>query len=316
MVFFLYCVVIRSTTLPGKTKEIFIDKVSKNLNLTIGIDFDVVMNPEFLREGSAINDYDNAARTVLGTTSDKSADILKKVYKNVKAPVFITDLETAELCKYIDNTWHALKIVFGNEIGAISKKLEVDIHKLHEIFISDKKLNISSAYLKPGFAFGGSCLPKDVKALISLSKINKLNLPTINSIISSNDKQIVRALNLILKMNKKKICFLGLSFKKNTDDCRESPTIRLINNLLNKGKFKIFVYDKLLQKNNYSSLKLKNVIFNENAATCIKESELIVISHADTIYINNIIKNGKSIDVIDLVGIPELKTNDNYISLN
>ncbi len=313
-----FVIIIRSTSLPGKTREIFVERISKELKLSIERDFDVVMNPEFLREGSALKDYDNPSRTVLGVTSSKCLIFLKDIYKNIRAPFFVTDLETAELCKYIDNTWHALKVSFGNEIGAISKALNVKSSDVYEIFTSDSKLNISKAYLKPGFAFGGSCLPKDLKALQTFSSSLNLNLPLLSSIKHSNDEVIDRLINLIKNLNKSKLSFLGITFKMKTDDYRESPMIKVIETLSNLSDFNISVYDELLSNLKYPQFNdfSKQIKIAKSCSESILHSDIVLIFHNNKNYIKNIKKFGSSKIIIDLVGIFEISNLKNYMSFN
>lgn len=313
-----FVIIIRSTSLPGKTRKIFVERISKELKLSIETDFDVVMNPEFLREGSALKDYDNPSRTVLGVTSSKCLVFLKDIYKNIKAPFFVTDLETAELCKYIDNSWHALKVSFGNEIGAIAKALNIKSSDVYEIFTSDSKLNISKAYLKPGFAFGGSCLPKDLKALQTFSSSLNLNLPLLSSINDSNNEVIDRLINLIKNLNKSNLSFLGITFKMKTDDYRESPMITVIKNLSTLRQYNISVYDELLTNLQYPKFNdfSKQIKIAKSCSESILRSDIVLIFHNSKSYINNIKKYGSNKIIIDLVGIFEISNLKNYISFN
>ena len=181
-----HVVVIRSTMLPGSIRNTVIPALESSSGLRVGKDFGLCINPEFLREGAAVSDYYNPPKTVIGEFDTRSGDIVCKLYENIDAPLIRTSIEIAEMTKYVDNSWHALKVAFGNEIGAISKKLGIDSHKLMDIFIQDKKLNISPVYLTPGFAFGGSCLPKDLRAINYLAKSNDLDTPILRSVLPSN----------------------------------------------------------------------------------------------------------------------------------
>jgi GDP-mannose 6-dehydrogenase len=237
-------IVIRSTLLPGTMHNMVIPTLEKSSNLVAGKDFGVCNNPEFLREGTAVADYRDPPKTVIGASDSRSADILASIYKNLTAPLIITDIQTAEMAKYADNAWHALKIGFANEIGRLSKALTLDSHKVMDIFCQDLKLNISKAYLKPGYAFGGSCLPKDVRALTYQGKSLDVQLPILDAILPSNDQHIEQTIRLIRRCNVKRIGILGLSFKEGTDDLRESPMVELIERLIGKG------YDiKLIDRN-------------------------------------------------------------------
>ena len=238
-----HTVVIRSTILPGTMHKIVIPTLEEFSGKKAGVDFGVCNNPEFLREGSAVKDFRSPPKTVIGELDQASGDALATLYEKLDAPLIRTDLETAEMVKYVDNSWHALKIGFANEIGNFCKSLGLDAHQVMKIFCNDRKLNISPAYLVPGFAFGGSCLPKDLRALSYTAKMNDLDLPILNSILPSNEKQVNRGLQLIMEKGHKKVGVLGFSFKAGTDDLRESPVIELIERLLGKG-YDLCIYDK------------------------------------------------------------------------
>ena len=242
-----HTVVIRSTVLPGTMEKIVIPVLEEYSGKKAGTDFGVCNNPEFLREGSAVKDFKFPSKTVMGEFDGKSGEPLAALYTELGMPTVRTDLKTAEMIKYIDNSWHALKIGFANEIGNVCKSLSVDAHKAMEIFFMDKKLNISPAYLLPGFAFGGSCLPKDLRALSHRAKELDLGLPLLESILPSNMLHIDRAVESVLRTNKKKIAFLGLSFKPGTDDLRESPQVQMIKRLLGEGcQLRVWDRDVLL----------------------------------------------------------------------
>ena len=237
-----HVVVIRSTVLPGtnaKVSKIIEDVSGKNCNQS----FAVVSNPEFLREGSAVRDYYNPSYTLIGSNNDKAVKSMNHIYKEINAPIIITDIEIAETIKYVNNAFHALKVTFANEIGNICSKIGIDSHKLMDIFCKDKKLNLSSYYLKPGFSYGGSCLPKDLKALKTIAHDFYLECPVLENIEKSNDLQKKIVYEQILQFNKEKISFLGLSFKSGTDDLRCSPIIDIIEQLLGKG-FDVKIYDR------------------------------------------------------------------------
>jgi len=222
-----HTVVIRSTVMPGtnhRVCEIIEEESGKKRNVHFG----VVSNPEFMREGSAVEDYYSAAMTVIGSESKKSLDIMKMIYGDLNAPVVVTEIKVAELIKYVNNSFHALKIAFANEVGNICKKAGIDSHRVFDIFCQDNKLNISSKYFKPGFAYGGSCLPKDLKALKTLAHDYYLKSPVIDSINQSNDIQKDIAFNMVASTGKKKIGIIGLSFKPGTDDLRYSTALQSI----------------------------------------------------------------------------------------
>ncbi|WP_231737986.1 nucleotide sugar dehydrogenase [Terracidiphilus gabretensis] len=238
-----HTVVIRSTILPGTMRRIVIPTLEEHSGKQAGVDFYVCNNPEFLREGSAVKDFRSPPKTVIGQLNEAGGELLASLYSGLDAPLIRTDLETAEMVKYVDNSWHALKIGFANEIGNLSKVLAIDAHEVMKIFCQDQKLNISPAYLTPGFAFGGSCLPKDLRALNYKAKVSDLELPIISSILPSNEMQVNRGLQIILGKGKKRIGVLGFSFKAGTDDLRESPMIEIIERLLGKG-YELRIYDK------------------------------------------------------------------------
>src|SRR5262245_7908507 len=236
-------IVIRSTMLPGTMRELVIPTLEKSSGKRAGEEFGVCINPEFLREGTAVHDYYNPPKTVIGEVSRASGDLLQSLYEGMPGPMIRTDIDTAEMVKYADNAWHALKVGFANEIGNLCKAVSVDAHKVMEIFCQDRKLNLSPYYLKPGFAFGGSCLPKDVRALLYKAKSLDLSLPILGSILPSNTLQIERGLQAVIEKGHRKIGILGFSFKAGTDDLRESPMVELAERLIGKG-YDLRVYDR------------------------------------------------------------------------
>ncbi|MBS0472161.1 MAG: UDP-glucose/GDP-mannose dehydrogenase family protein [Proteobacteria bacterium] len=230
-----HIVVIRSTILPGTIRGMVIPALEHASNEKIGQRISVCNNPEFLREGTAVHDFFNPPKTVIGSDAADAVDAVAALYDGIDAPLIKTTLEVAEMVKYADNCWHAVKVGFGNEIGNICKAAGIDSHAVMDIFVQDTKLNISPYYLKPGFAFGGSCLPKDLRALTSKGRALGLELPLLNSVMPSNRVQIERAVERILSYRRKAVAFLGFSFKAGTDDMRESPQVELIERLIGKG---------------------------------------------------------------------------------
>jgi GDP-mannose 6-dehydrogenase len=230
-----HVVCIRSTVLPGTTESLVIPVLEETSGKKAGRDFGVCMNPEFLREGSSIRDYHCPPFTVIGELDQRSGEVIAQLYAGLPAPVIRTPLAVAEMVKYAGNAFHALKITFANEMGLLAKRLGVDGTTVLDVFCQDQKLNISRAYLQPGFAFGGSCLPKDLRALLYKAKELDLEPPVLRSILASNEHQIEEAYRLIKKTGKKKIAVIGLSFKPGTDDLRESPIAELIEMLIGKG---------------------------------------------------------------------------------
>jgi GDP-mannose 6-dehydrogenase len=238
-----HVVVVRSTVLPGTTHEVVIPALEKGSGKTYGDGFGVAVNPEFLREGSALKDFRQPPLTLVGHNHPADGMGAAALYSAVDAPLVKTSIRVAEMMKYTSNAWHALKVCFANEIGNLCKRLEIDSHQVMDIFCRDEKLNLSPYYLKPGFAFGGSCLPKDVRALQYRAKEMDLDMPVIGSILGSNRLQIEHAIELITESGLKKIGLLGFSFKAGTDDLRESPMVILGEALLGKG-YQLKIYDR------------------------------------------------------------------------
>ena len=231
-----HLVVLRSTVLPGTAETIVVPALEKSSGKKFGKDFGVCVNPEFMREGTAVADFLEPAVTVIGAAEMNDSRKLHDLYKWAPGKIFETSFRSAEMVKYVCNAWHAVKVSFANEFGTLAKELSVDAAAVVEIFTADTKLNISPTYLKPGFAFGGSCLPKDVRALNYRAKELDLNLPLFQSILPSNDQHLDRAVEMVLATGKKKIAMLGLSFKAATDDLRESPQVQLVKCLLGEGR--------------------------------------------------------------------------------
>ena len=292
-----HTVVIRSTILPGTMHNIVIPTLEEFSGKKAGVDLGVCNNPEFMREGSAVKDFRSPPKTVIGELDQASGDILAKLYEELEAPLIRTSLETAEMVKYVDNSWHALKIGYANEIGNICKSLGLDAHEVMKIFCQDRKLNISPAYLLPGFAFGGSCLPKDLRALSYQAKMHDLQLPILTSILPSNEIQIARGLQLITAKGHMRVGILGFSFKAGTDDLRESPLIEVIERLLGKG-YDLRIYDRNV---NIASLVGANRDFILNHIPHISKLMVddmdAVLNHAQTVVIGN--------NDTDFKGVPE-----------
>jgi GDP-mannose 6-dehydrogenase len=241
-----HVIVIRSTVLPGTTRQIILPLLAENSAKAPANGFGLAFNPEFLRESVAVEDFETPSKTVVGALDAATADEVMSLYGSLPGPHLKTTLETAELVKYVDNAWHALKVAFGNEIGLIGKTLGIDSHDVMNIFCEDKRLNISPAYLRPGFAFGGSCLPKDLRALTYLSRKLDLTLPVLDHILESNRMLTERGAAWIHKQGNKRIGFLGISFKSGTDDVRESPFVELVERLIGKG-CEVRIFDSNVQ---------------------------------------------------------------------
>jgi len=305
-----HVVIIRSTVMPGTNNKI-IKIIETNSGKINNEQFAVVSNPEFLREGTAVKDYYCPPYTLVGTGNDKAIQKLKKLYKDIDAPFIVTDSKIAELIKYVNNAFHAQKIIFANEIGNICKKIGVNSHELMKIFCMDTKLNISPYYLKPGFAYGGSCLPKDLKALNTIAHDHYLECPLLETIERSNAIQKKMVLDQIMQFEKDKIGILGLSFKGGTDDLRNSPIIDVIEILLGKG-FDIKIYDnnvslsKLMGANKEYILKkipyISKFIVN-NLSIIINHSEVIVVVNNEKEFKEVLNKIGNDKIIYDLVNI-------------
>ena len=238
-----HTIVFRSTTLPGTTEDVAIPLLEKHSGKMAGRDFFVCYNPEFLREGTSVKDYYHPPKIVIGEQAAGQGDVVEEIYAGIKAPTVRTSIKAAEMVKYSDNAFHALKVTFANEIGSICKRLGIDSHAVMDIFCQDTKLNLSKVYLKPGFAFGGSCLPKDLRALSYQAKRTDVDVPVLNAILHSNSTHIKSVIQRIVALGKKRIGFLGMTFKPDTDDLRESPLVEVIETLLGKG-FQVKIYDK------------------------------------------------------------------------
>ena len=238
-----HTVVLRSTVLPGTTEKVVLPLLEEISGKRAGVDFAVAYNPEFMREGSAVADFLQPPYTVLGSRDPHEHQVLRDLYNNTSGPVLETTITVAEMAKYLSNAFHALKVTFANEMGTLCKALGVDAQAATEIFTSDTRLNISPAYLSPGFAFGGSCLPKDLRALTYRAKELDLKLPMLESLLPSNVEQIERAMEAVTRSGKRRVAQLGLSFKAGTDDLRESPQVQLVKRLLGEG-YAVKVWDR------------------------------------------------------------------------
>lgn len=314
-------VTIRSTILPGTMRNIIIPMLEESSGKRAGVDFGICNNPEFLREGTAVYDYRNPPKTVIGENDARSGDVLAGLYAHLQAPLIRTSVETAEMVKYVDNVWHAVKVAFANEIGNICKPLSIDSHEVMDIFCQDTKLNLSPYYLKPGFAFGGSCLPKDLRALSYKAKALDLDLPLLASVIPSNEVQIDRAFKLISDRNVKKISILGFSFKEGTDDLRESPVVELIERLIGKGA-DLRLYDKNVSlaaltgaNRDYILNHIPHIsrLMVDNVKAAVDHADLIIIGNKSPEFVDWIDKIPTEKHIIDLVRIAKsVRPVENY----
>ncbi|MDE5555116.1 MAG: UDP-glucose/GDP-mannose dehydrogenase family protein [Muribaculaceae bacterium] len=302
-----HVIAIRSTVLPGTNKrvgEIIMESSGKERN----VDFAVVSNPEFLREGTSVHDFLNPPLTLIGSDSQEATDMFRTLYKEIPADFIETDIRVAEIMKYVNNTFHALKIVFGNEIGNICKALDIDSHKVMDIFCRDRQLNISPYYFKPGFAYGGSCLPKDTKALRTLARDNYIDVPVIEHIEKSNELQKQKAVKLITKHSCRNIGILGLSFKAGTDDLRCSPIVDVVETLLGKG-FNIKIYDKNVKISELTGTNREFIMakiphlqhfVTDNIDEVISASDVIVVTNKEAEF-DDILSRYPGKIIVDLV---------------
>jgi len=306
-----HLVVLRSTVLPGTAETIVVPTLGKFSGKRMGPDFGVCVNPEFMREGTAVADFLEPAMTVIGAVDKAHSALVRELYAWTPGRMFETSFRSAEMLKYVCNAWHAVKIAFGNEIGTLARELDVDAESVMEMFVSDTKLNISPIYLKPGFAFGGSCLPKDVRALNYRAKELDLKLPLFDSIMPSNEEHLARAVEMVLQTGKRKIGMLGLSFKAATDDLRESPQVQLVKRLIAEGR-EIQIWDdnvslgRLIGSNReYIEQVIPHIglLLNANLEEVLRDAEVVVIGTRDLNWdsLKNSIRRDQ--EVIDLVNL-------------
>jgi len=319
-----HIIAIRSTIMPGTCNKVAqrIEEISgKKRNLS----FAVLSNPEFLREGVAVHDYFNPPLTLIGTENAGATEKLASLYENLPAEIIVTDLAVAEIMKLINNTYHAMKVSFANEIGNICKALSIDSHKVMEIFIKDHHLNISPYYLKPGFAYGGSCLPKDLKGLQTIAHDHYLRVPLIESIDKTNLVQIERVVEFLSGYHDKRIGVLGLSFKAGTDDLRSSPTVILVETLLGKG-YKLKIFDRNVQLSQLTGTNKEYIDYHVphlsslmvmNHEDLIKDSEVLVVSTKETEFVQ-MLRGIDSQLIVDLVHLDddEILSKKNYYGIN
>ena len=309
-----HVVVVRSTVLPGTTHDVVIPTLERASGKKYGSGFGVTVNPEFLREGTAIQDFRFPPLTLVGHNYQSDAAPTEALYAKVEAPLVNTNIRTAEMIKYASNTWHALKVCFANEIGNLCKRVDIDSHEVMDIFCRDEKLNLSSYYLKPGFAFGGSCLPKDVRALQYRAKEVDLDMPVIQAILGSNQLQIQHALEQIMESGRKRIGLLGFSFKAGTDDLRESPIVILAEALLGKG-YDLRIYDKNVSiarlvgaNKEYINTQIPHLssLLCETIDEVLDHSDVIVVGNAAPEFSDALTRTRADQIIVDLVRV---KTN-------
>jgi GDP-mannose 6-dehydrogenase len=309
-----HVVVIRSTILPGTMRGLVIPTLEKASGKRAGEGFGVCNNPEFLRESTAVQDFYAPPKTVIGAIDETSGAAVAALYEGIDAPLVVTSLETAEMVKYADNAWHAVKVAFGNEVGNICKALGIDSHQVMNIFCQDLKLNISPYYLKPGFAFGGSCLPKDLRALLYKAKSLDLSVPMLTSVMTSNQEQVERAIRIVADKGQRRVGVLGFSFKAGTDDLRESPLVELIERLLGKG-FDLRLFDhnvnlaRLVGANREYILKVIPHIANIMVGSIdevLDHGEVILIGNNDRRFHEVPARLRPGQQLVDFVRLPEI----------
>jgi len=319
-----HIVAMRSTVLPRTGRDVVIPILEEKSGKKLSKDFGYVSNPEFLRESTAIYDFYNPPKTVIGASDEKSSKTFKELYSFLDAPLFEVEIEVAEMIKYADNSWHATKVTFANEIGMICKKLDIDSHRVMDVFCADTKLNISPYYLKPGFAFGGSCLPKDVRAITYKAKHLDENVPLLNSLMNSNEYQVKRVFNEFIKpLKKRNVGVLGISFKANTDDLRESPILELTEMLIGKG-YNVSIYDKSVLEAREKGANKKlleeqlphiNSRLNANLLDVLEKNDIIIIGNSSDEFKQIDFSKYPDTIFIDLVRILNEKSKNNYIGL-
>lgn len=306
-----HTVVFRSTMLPGTTETVLIPLLESASGRSCSRDLIVGVNPEFLREGESIHDFRHPSRIVIGAQDERAFLTVRKLYEGIDAPVVETGIRMAEMIKYIDNSFHALKVCFANEISEACVAAGVDPYQAMRLFALDRQLNISSAYLRPGFAFGGSCLPKDLRALLHKSKRHDLDLPLLSSILPSNTKQIRKAIEMILHTGKQSVGVLGLSFKPGTDDLRESPIIQVIETLLGKG-YRLRIYDpsvspERLHGSNRAFLEQQlphlSSLMSGDLKELVQASDVIVVGSRQKEFLPVLDMASENHVIVDLVGI-------------
>ena len=306
-----HVVVVRSTVLPGTTHDVVIPTLERASGKQYGTGFGVTVNPEFLREGTAIQDFRQPPLTLVGHNYKSDAAPTEALYSKVDAPLVNTSIRTAEMIKYASNTWHALKVCFANEIGNLCKRVDIDSHEVMDIFCRDEKLNLSSYYMKPGFAFGGSCLPKDVRALQYRAKEVDLDMPVIKAILGSNQLQIQHALEQVMESGKKRVGLLGFSFKAGTDDLRESPIVILAEALLGKG-YDLRIYDRNVSiarlvgaNKEYINTQIPHLssLLCETIDEVLEHSEVIVVGNAAPEFADALKRTRADQTIVDLVRV-------------
>ncbi|MGH3694120.1 MAG: nucleotide sugar dehydrogenase [Pseudonocardiaceae bacterium] len=320
-----HTVVFRSTMLPGTCENVLIPILERASGLRAGADFGVAVNPEFLREGSSVRDFNEPAKTVIGELDKISGDTVAELYQGFPCETFRVPIAIAEMTKYADNAFHGLKIGFANEIGAICRALGLDSHQVMDLFLVDRKLNISPAYLRPGFAFGGSCLPKDLRGLIYAARSADVSIPILEHVLPSNAQHLQRAIDLVTRFGRRRVGLFGLSFKPGTDDLRESPLVELAERLLGKG-YQLRIYDanvslsRLLGANKeYVEIHLPHLgeLLSDSVQEVLEHAEVCVIGSREPAVLNALAcaDNPLMVDLVRLPDACELRDRPGYVGL-
>lgn len=307
-----HVVVYRSTMQPGTCEELLIPLLEKHSGKQAGVDFGVCVNPEYLREGSSVRDFFNPPKTVVGSRDSLAAEDALSLYNGLPGERFHVPIRIAEMTKFVENSFHALKVCFANEIGSICAAMGIDSHEVMDIFVADTKLNLGRAYLKPGFAFGGSCLPKDVRALNYAARSRNVDTPVLANLLNSNESHLRRALDLIVADGRRNVGVFGLSFKQGTDDLRESPMVELAERLIGKG-FKVKIYDanvalsRLVGANRaYINERLPHIgeLLVDDVQTVVDHAEIVVVASQTPEVIDAVSLLGQDRLTVDLVRLP------------
>ena len=320
-----HTVVFRSTMLPGTCSGLLIPILEKASGKTAGVDFGVAVNPEFLREGSSVRDFFEPPKTVIGSHDPVSADLVARLYEGLPGEVFRVSIPVAEMTKYADNSFHGLKAAFANELGAICHALGVDSHQVMDVFVADRKLNVSPAYLRPGFAFGGSCLPKDLRGLVYAARRADVSVPLLSHVLPSNEEHLKRAFDLVTASGRRRIGLFGLSFKPGTDDLRESPLVELAERLVGKG-YDLRIYDanvtlsRLIGANrDYIEGRLPHLgdLLSNSVDDVLAHAEVCVVGCTEPAVLRALDAAGDR-TIVDLVRLPDAqkrRATDGYVGL-
>ncbi|OLF15728.1 nucleotide sugar dehydrogenase [Actinophytocola xanthii] len=307
-----HTVVFRSTMLPGTCLNLLVPILEKASGRTAGVDFGVAVNPEFLREGTSVRDFFEPPKTVIGELDPASGDVVAELYSGLPGEVFRVAIPVAEITKYADNSFHALKVGFANELGSICAALGLDSHAVMDVFLADRKLNISPAYLRPGFAFGGSCLPKDVRGLVHAAHRADVAVPILSHVLPSNEEHLRRAFELVARTGRRRVGLFGLSFKPGTDDLRESPLVELAERLLGKG-YDLRIHDanvslsRLLGANReFIEARLPHLgqLLAADVDEVLDHAEVILVGTKDPAVLAKL-PHGGSQTIVDLVRLPD-----------